>query len=202
MDSATPAIARCDPAPAGRVTEHVESDASLVLRAREGDDAAFAALVDRYYDDCLRYATRMLGTRADAEEAVQDAFVRAYRSLARYDHRDRFRGWLLGILVNRCRTRGAALTRQRLFAARYEREARAWGEPERGAAPGEWAEEVDRALLRLAPAAREAFLLKYVEELSYEEMAELTGAGVSALKMRVKRACGQLRGLLSEVLHG
>ncbi|HEX8905479.1 MAG TPA: sigma factor, partial [Longimicrobiaceae bacterium] len=77
-----------------------------MLRARDGDDAAFAALVDRYYDGCLRYAVRMLGSRADAEEAVQDAFVRAHRSLVRYDHRDRFRAWLLGILVNRCRTRG------------------------------------------------------------------------------------------------
>ena len=59
-------------------------------------------------------------------------------------------------------------------------------------------EELDRGLGQLVPEQREAFLLKYVEELTYEEMAELTGAGESALKMRVKRACERLRELLRE----
>jgi RNA polymerase sigma-70 factor (ECF subfamily) len=62
-----------------------------------------------------------------------------------------------------------------------------------------WREEIERALSRLDPEQREAFLLKHVEELSYEEMAEITGAGISALKMRVKRACDRLRQLLEEV---
>jgi RNA polymerase sigma-70 factor (ECF subfamily) len=62
-----------------------------------------------------------------------------------------------------------------------------------------WREAIQWALARLGPDYREAFVLKHVEELSYEEMAELTGAGISALKMRVKRACEQLRTLLSEV---
>ena len=174
-------------------------DATLVERARAGDADAFGALVNRYYADLLRYATRMLGSRADAEEAVQDAFLRAFRALGRYDHRDRFRGWVLGILVNRCRTFGARRTRRRAVDERYGREAPAATRWDEGP---EWAEEVDRALLRLPAASREAFLLKYVQELSYEEMAELTGAGVSALKMRVKRACEQLREILREVQHG
>ena len=59
-------------------------------------------------------------------------------------------------------------------------------------------EELARCLGHLVPEQREAFLLKYVEELSYGEMAELTGAGESALKMRVKRACERLRGLLGD----
>jgi RNA polymerase sigma-70 factor (ECF subfamily) len=62
-----------------------------------------------------------------------------------------------------------------------------------------WREEIDRALNRLRPEQREAFLLKYVEELGYEEMSQLTGAGISALKMRVMRACDRLRELLSDV---
>jgi RNA polymerase sigma-70 factor (ECF subfamily) len=64
---------------------------------------------------------------------------------------------------------------------------------------GAWREEIDRALQRLRPEQREAFLLKYVEELGYDEMSRLTGVGVSALKMRVMRACDRLRELLSEV---
>ena len=62
-----------------------------------------------------------------------------------------------------------------------------------------WSEEIDRALAKLRPEQREAFLLKYVEDLGYDEMSKLTGAGVSALKMRVMRACDRLRELLSEV---
>lgn len=77
------------------------SDAELVRRSRGGDPAAFEALVDRHYPACLRYAFRMLGDRMDAEEAVQDAFVRAHRALWRYRERDQFRAWLLRILANR-----------------------------------------------------------------------------------------------------
>jgi RNA polymerase sigma-70 factor (ECF subfamily) len=64
-----------------------------------------------------------------------------------------------------------------------------------------WSDEVARALAELGEEAREAFLLRYLEDLSYEEMAEMTGAGVSALKMRVKRACERLRWLLTEAQH-
>ncbi len=62
-----------------------------------------------------------------------------------------------------------------------------------------WREEIYRALEQVDAMQREAFLLKHVEDLSYEEMAEVTGVGVSALKMRVKRACDRLRELLQEV---
>ena len=64
-----------------------------------------------------------------------------------------------------------------------------------------WREEIQNALNRLTPEHREAFVLKHVEDLSYEEMAEITGAGISALKMRVKRACEQLQGFLEEAYH-
>ena len=62
-----------------------------------------------------------------------------------------------------------------------------------------WREEIARALAALPAEQREAFLLKHVEDLSYEEMSEITGVGISALKMRVKRACARLRELLQEV---
>jgi RNA polymerase sigma-70 factor (ECF subfamily) len=62
-----------------------------------------------------------------------------------------------------------------------------------------WREEIDRALTRLDRDQREAFLLKYVEDMSYEDMSKATGAGISALKMRVKRACDRLRAMLEEV---
>jgi RNA polymerase sigma-70 factor (ECF subfamily) len=177
------------------------SDAELVRRVRGGDIAAYGALVARYRDRLGRYAAHMIGDREDAEEALQDAFVRAYRSLARCDDPDRFGAWLYGILVNRCRTVGArASRRRRLFVREVE------GILNESAGADlidrlEWDDAVNRALRRLAPEHREAFLLKHVDDLEYEEIARLTGAGISALKMRVKRAREQLQRFLREAEH-
>jgi RNA polymerase sigma-70 factor (ECF subfamily) len=140
----------------------------------------------------------MLGNREDAEEALQDAFTRAYRSLARCDDPERFGAWLFRILVNRCRTAGARRARRsRTFVT--DEAALLDASEDHPADRSAWNEEIDRALAKLRPEQREAFLLKYVEDLGYEEMSKLTGAGVSALKMRVMRACDRLRELLSEV---
>ena len=173
------------------------SDADVVGRVLDGDVDAFALLVERYRDRCARYAMHMLGNREDAEEVMQDAFVRAYRALGRCEDPERFGAWLFRILVNRCRTAGARRSRRArtfvsdelaLMSASHEHPA------ERTA----WREEIQRALAELRPEQREAFLLKNVEGLGYEEMSEMTGVGVSALKMRVMRACDRLRVLLQE----
>src|SRR5919202_2839744 len=83
------------------------TDAQIVARVLRGEAEAYAELVARYRDRYARYALHMLGTREDAEEALQDAFTRAYRSLARCEDPERFGAWLFRILVNRCRTAGA-----------------------------------------------------------------------------------------------
>jgi RNA polymerase sigma-70 factor, ECF subfamily len=174
------------------------SDAELVRRVLGGDTSAYAALVGRYRDRLGRYAVHMLGNREDAEEALQDTFVRGYRSLARCDDPERFGAWLYGILVNRCRTTGARAARRGQVFVRDE--AALTGAPLPSAAErAEFDDVIRRALARLAPEYREAFLLKYVDDLEYEEMARLTGASVSALKMRVKRAREQLQAILREV---
>ena len=78
----------------------------IVARVLRGDVEVFRVLVERYRDRYARYAFHMLGNREDAEEALQDAFTRAYRSLARCEDPERFGAWLFRILVNRCRTLG------------------------------------------------------------------------------------------------
>ena len=171
-------------------------DDELVHRARDGDDASFGLLVERYYPRFLRYAIRMLGSRADAEEAVQDTFVRAHRSLARYEARAQFDAWLYRILMNRCRTSGAKNRRLDRIFVPYDVES--GNAPAPDSTELQWEVDVQGALMRLAPDAREALLLKFVEDRSYEDIADLTGVGVSALKMRVKRAREQLRGYLQE----
>ena len=174
------------------------SDAVIVDRVLRGDVDAYAILVERYRSRYARYAFHMLGNREDAEEALQDAFTRAYRSLVRCEDPERFGAWLFRILVNRCRTMGARRGRRaRTFVA--DEAAILDAAEDHPADRTAWREEIDRALQQIRPEQREAFLLKYVEELGYDEMSRLTGVGVSALKMRVMRACDRLRELLSEV---
>lgn len=173
-----------------------ETRSLLVHAAKGGDVRAFATLVDTYYARCLRFALHMLGNRDDAEEAVQDAFIRVYRALPGYEEREAFEPWLFRILANRCRTAGG---RARRHADLVE-----YGDvPERPSVHAEdeafaWREAIQSALATLPRDQREAFLMRHVEDLSYEDMSTATGARVSALKMRVKRACDALRNLLSE----
>ena len=175
----------------------VTTDADLVNAAQRGDVSAFAALVDRHTPVCVRYATRMLGNREDAEDVAQEAFVRAHRALERYDGSVAFRTWLMTILVNRCRTAlGVRHRRDAWLVADDDLIARAAVPPQDDGAA--LRDAIERALTRLDAAQREAFLLKHVEQLSYDEMARITGVGVSALKMRVQRACERLQVLLEE----
>ena len=181
-----------------RVQPGSMTDALLVRRTLEGDARAFTLLVDRHLQPCLRFATRMLGSRHDAEDATQEALLRAYRALASYESATPFRTWLFAILVNRCRT--ALLQRGRyLRRVVADDEVLARATSNDTGATTELRIEIDRAVAMLDPDQREAFLLKYVEQLSYEEIASATGVGVSALKMRVKRACERLQSLLNEV---
>lgn len=174
-----------------------ESDAALVRRVLDGDVETYAALVARYRDRLGRYALHRLGNRADAEDAVQETLVRAYRGLTRCTSPDRFGAWVFQILVNRCRTMGGQRARRERLVVTNEA-ALADADVAHPADRHAWAEAIRWALDRLTPEQREAFLLKHVEDLSYEEMADLTGEGISALKMRVKRACEALRAILTE----
>jgi RNA polymerase sigma-70 factor (ECF subfamily) len=174
------------------------TDALLVRRVLEGDARAFTTLVDRHLQPCLRFATRMLGSRHDAEDATQEALLRAYRALGTYDPASSFRTWLFAILVNRCRTamlQRARYVRRVLTDEGAMQDARVGD----GGSSAELRVEIGRALAQLEPEQREAFLLKHVEQLGYDEMSAVTGVGVSALKMRVKRACERLQDLLGEV---
>ena len=173
-----------------------DSDAALVARTLAGDLRAYGQLMARYRDTFGTYALHMLGTREDAQEAVQDSFVRAYRALRGCRQPERFGAWLFRIVVNRCRTVQRQLQRRRRFGVPLPDDVPA---NEDAAASIEWREEIARALAQLRPHYREAFLLRYVNGLEYDEMSELTGANQAALRMRVKRAGDQLRELLRDV---
>jgi RNA polymerase sigma-70 factor, ECF subfamily len=175
-------------------------DAELIRQVLSGDHDAFSRLFARYRDAHFRFAVRMLGNRFDADDALQSAWLRAFRHLHRCEDPRRFASWVYSIVVNECRS--AVLMR-----GRRER----WYVDDDSvmdsAASDDFGddtslrEEIDIALAALEPLHREAFLLKHVEQLSYQDIVRITGASESALKMRVKRACAQLRQLLEGVQH-
>ena len=176
------------------------TDEVLVARVLEGDRGAFRDLVDRYYVACARYAQRMLGQREDAEDAVQETFVHLYRALGRYDERNAFRAWLYRILINECRN-GARrrVRRDRLLRTEVADATHRTQETEERNV--EIRDALQQELDRLEPLLREAFLLRHGEGLEYREISEMTGAKISALKMRVKRARDAMRPSLEATFH-
>lgn len=179
------------------MSEH-PSDETVVGMVLAGDVESFGILVSRYRDRYFNVANRMLGNREDAEDALQETFIRSYRSLRSCSDPSRFSSWLYSILINQCRTTG---TKRGSHEKRNAGDAMLDSIPDESAAvqTGGWRQEVEFALARLSQDQREAFLLKHVEDLSYEEMSEITGDNVSALKMRVKRAVEGLRSQLEKV---
>jgi RNA polymerase sigma-70 factor (ECF subfamily) len=169
------------------------TDATLVAATQGGDLQAFAELSRRYRDRYVRFAVRMVGNHDDADDALQSAFIRAYRAIDRCRDPSRFGAWLYQIVANECRSLAIRRTRRERRVVRNELAVRSAVQT-----PGEedLREDIEYALAQLDVDQREAFVMKHVEQLSYEEMVEITGDGISALKMRVKRACARLRVLL------
>jgi len=158
----------------------------LLAAVLKGDAKSYGLLVRRHQDRLYRYAYGMVGDSDVSADMVQDALVRAYRNLRRCRNPDNFGGWVMRILRNRCLDHLKERRRDDVsLEPDLAEDESAFNAVDERAVNGE---AVRQALEGTPDLLREAFLLKHVDELSYEEMAEITGASVSALKMRVKRA--------------
>jgi RNA polymerase sigma-70 factor (ECF subfamily) len=179
-------------------------DSTLVNRAKLGDIKAFEAIVERYFARCMRFALGMLRDQGEADDVVQETFVRLYRALPRYEERQRFDSWLFRILGNCCRTANLLQQRREALDVGDEIALQSLPSPDRPDAifDYEWGDEVRRALAEVPEYNREIFLLHYVEGFSYDEIERITGVRQSALKMRVKRASDHLRARLAGVYRG
>ena len=198
--------------PGGRVTARDDPDRAAVARAATGDESAFEELVRRHERTVYNLAFRQLGSREDALEAAQDAFVRCYRALPRFRGEATFRTWLVGIAINVCRSRLAgADRRQRRLTQDLTQPDTATGErvplqladpapdPESVARGGEIRVALERGLAALAPQHREVLLLREMSGLEYEEVAVALGCALGTVKSRIARARAALRQALEEV---
>jgi RNA polymerase sigma-70 factor, ECF subfamily len=169
-----------------------EDDAALVARCLEGDPDAFAGLVGRYQRVLYTVALRMLGNPADAEDAAQTAFVRAFERLGSYDGQHRFFSWMYRILANECLNQIRARKPLELVADR----------PSDDALPPEVMEAAERqrvvqqALLLLSSEHREVIVLRHFAELGYDEIGAALGIPVKTVKSRLYTARQQLAGRL------
>ncbi|HEY5220223.1 MAG TPA: RNA polymerase sigma factor [Gemmatimonadaceae bacterium] len=180
------------------ITSVVDQDASdqlVIQQVLAGKRDAFRLLITRYSDPLYRHALCMTGSPDVAEDVLQTSFIKAYQHLS--EVRGRFDAWVFRIVANGCKDWLKNIRRSHLS---YEED----DQPSQHATPDEELDrtelrsDLDRALGSLPASLREAFIMKHVEGRSYEEMADLLGTTVGALKMRVHRAREALQALLEE----
>jgi len=180
-----------------------QDEATIVARARAGDEESFRQLVEGHSRDVFRLAYRLTGSRENADDVVQEAFLRAYRALHRFDARSRFGTWLHRITVNcamdhlRRAQREAGRRDAAADESFMERQESAAPGPERLAASGQIQIQVERALGTLSPIERSAFVLRHFEQQSIAEIGRQLGSRTSATKHAVFRAVRKLRRELS-----
>ena len=182
---------------------------ALVARAQRGDRDAFSTLIEHYAPTILSVAWRILGDRTQADDVAQETFLAAYKSLRSFRAESRFSTWLYRIAVNKCRdVHRSRNVRHDAYAsaASDDRKVEPIGDSPLHRTPEELLLERHRrhqlaeALRRLTPVYREAFVLKHVEGLDYDEMSAVLGVDGSTLRMRVYKARRELSRELAELV--
>lgn len=187
-----------------------DDESALVAAAQSGDAHAFEALVTRYEKRIYRLACNMTQNRSDAEDVVQDAFLKAFQHLSAFQGNSRFYTWLVRITLNECLMK---LRRRRHVEISIDdpvetkdspvpRELKSWGpSPEECFSQIEIRRFLEEAISELHYRLRVVFQLRDIEQLSIEETAEALGLTVAATKTRLLRARLKLRDKLCKYLH-
>ena len=172
----------------------------LIAAHLNGDGRAFEVLVDRYQVRLLNFVYRMIGDRERAEDLVQEAFLRVYRHLDRFDPARKFSTWLYTIASNlaknelRNRSRSPLVLFQYFRQRQNENESRPYEYEDSASRPDDLYSRrqlrdlVDRTVAKLAARHREVFVLRELEGKSYEEIAEITHCNLGTVKSRLNRA--------------
>jgi RNA polymerase sigma factor (sigma-70 family) len=178
-------------------------DVDLIERARDGDVRAYGDLVERYRDIAFRTAYLITRSAADAEDAAQEAFVKAYYALGRFRTQSPFRPWILRIVANEARNRVRSARRREGLVLRVAED-----RPSGGAAPSPETAALDRerdeallaAMARLSEPDRQIIACRFLLDLSEAETADTLGIRRGTVKSRLSRALGRLRDVLPETL--
>jgi len=189
-------------------------EARMIARAREGDLEAFDGLIRRYEDQVYSVAVRLLGDEDDAADVAQEVFLAFFRHLKHYRGDAKLSTWLHRVTVNMVKNHWARQKRRRAAQTQsleatddpddpspVEALANPVADPRRVAAGVEMREVIEAKLLELEPEFREVIVLRFIEELSYEEIAEVTGEPLGTIKSRIFRARRALRDRMKDYLQ-
>jgi len=178
-------------------------EATLVAQSREGDGRAFGELVRRYESKIFRLAQHVTQNREDAEDVLQETFLKAYEHLDQFQGAAKFYTWIVRIAVNqalmklrRRRTDKSVSLDEAIDTGEdtIVREVAAWDEnPEQRFSRAEFGQILDEAIQGLEPPYRSVFVLRDIDELSTEDTADVLGLSIPAVKSRLLRARLQLR---------
>ena len=187
---------------------HLENEVELLEAARQGDTQAFTTLANQYSRNIYRLALNITHNKEDAEDVLQEAFLKAYTKLDKFQGNSRFYTWLVRIAVNEALMKLRKRKSDRTVSMdepvetdvrEIVREHRDWGDnPEQQYAKTELQEILAKVIETLEPPYRTVFVLRDVENVSTEETAELLGLSVPAVKSRLLRARLKLREQLSK----
>lgn len=192
------------------------SEAWLIERAQQQDESAFDQIVELYADKLYNYIVRMLGNSQDAEDVLQEVFLRAYQGLPQFDGRASLSTWLFRIATNLCidhyrkqerRVKTVSIYRERADDSEDENEE--WEfpdmqtpDPMQAVLDKELQEVVERAVQELSPKLKTILLMYDVEGLSYEEIAQALGIPMGTVKSRLHLARTEIQKKVSAYLRG
>jgi RNA polymerase sigma-70 factor (ECF subfamily) len=180
-----------------------DSDKEIIQKVLEGDVQAFALLIDRHKAKAMTLAVRILKNREDAEEALQDSFVRVYRALSLFEWKSSFSTWLYRIVYNTCATAAGKKNRNYPLSIDMEDEDGLKTEiksdelqPDLRIESDEFAKIVNEEVEKLPVAYGSTFTLFAIQDMSYEEIVQVTGLPLGTVKARLFRA----RAILKEAI--
>jgi RNA polymerase sigma-70 factor (ECF subfamily) len=191
-------VKMADGVPTCQTTDAEVSDEQLLGQINGGDFAAFETLISRYQKPALRTARRFVGDEHEAEDMAQEAFLQVFRNAHRFRSEASFKTWFFRILTNLCLNR--VKKKQPEYFDDPPVEIPAGDDPAREFERREQGEAILRAILKLPPRQRMAFILCCFEELSYAEAAQILGLSVKAVESLLVRARRTLRGELSPLV--
>lgn len=202
--AASGTLSAIGPSITGRM--ELDTDAALVRRAREGEYSAFETLFERYRTLVFRFAYQMVPRRDDAEDIVQEAFVRAYQNLDKYRDEAKFTTWLLRIVTNLCTdqarmsNRRQALEQQEASGSLVWMTVGDWDDPVQNLEEDRRKHALRRALSALPAHHRSVIVLRDIEEREYTDIAAILGCTIGGAKLRVLRARRALKDRIAPLL--
>jgi len=193
----------CEKTLAGPADNEADDDKLLVEQFGQGDDSAFDRIVERYLTDISTLASRLLAWPGEVEDVVQNVLLAAFLGLKKFRCQCGLRTWLFTITINKCRThRYKRMLHGRLFSKAFDKEAPD-GRPvaDKMLIDRETFERVRRAVRALPQRYREPVVLRYLQELSTEQIVEILGISKNVLQVRLNRARNRLKQDLAELIE-